>query len=95
MNDIDPQAYLTDILARIADHPINKIDDLLPLALDKVAQRRRQDGTSNRGHRLALLTVGRLVRLDAPKGPAPSPAEPPSVAPPAKQAPKPSKPTAT
>jgi hypothetical protein len=30
MNGIDPQAYLTDILARIADHPINKIDDLLP-----------------------------------------------------------------
>jgi transposase len=30
MNGIDPQAYLTDILARIADHPIHKIDDLLP-----------------------------------------------------------------
>ena len=30
MNGVDPQAYLTDILARIADHPINKIDDLLP-----------------------------------------------------------------
>jgi transposase len=30
MNGVDPQAYLADILARIADHPINKIDDLLP-----------------------------------------------------------------
>ena len=30
MNGIDPQAYPTDILARIADHPIHKIDDLLP-----------------------------------------------------------------
>jgi transposase len=30
MNGIDPQAYLTDILARIADHPIHRIDNLLP-----------------------------------------------------------------
>jgi hypothetical protein len=30
MNGIDPNAYLTDILTRIADHHINKIDDLLP-----------------------------------------------------------------
>ena len=30
MNDIDPQAYLADILARIADHPIHRIDELLP-----------------------------------------------------------------
>jgi transposase len=30
MNGVDPQAYLTDILGRIADHPINKIDALLP-----------------------------------------------------------------
>jgi transposase len=30
MNGINPQAYLTDVLGRIADHPINKIDVLLP-----------------------------------------------------------------
>ena len=30
MNGINPQAYLTDIIGRIADHPIQKIDDLLP-----------------------------------------------------------------
>ena len=30
MNDINPQAYLSDVLGRIADHPIHKIDDLLP-----------------------------------------------------------------
>lgn len=30
LNDIDPQAYLTHVLAHIADHPINQIDELLP-----------------------------------------------------------------
>jgi hypothetical protein len=30
MNDIDPQAWLTDVLARIAEHPIHKLDELLP-----------------------------------------------------------------
>jgi hypothetical protein len=30
MNDLNPQAYLADVLRRIADHPINKIDALLP-----------------------------------------------------------------
>ena len=32
LNGPDPAAYLRDILARIADHPINKIDGLLPWA---------------------------------------------------------------
>ena len=30
MNDVDPQAWLTDILARLPDHPANKVADLLP-----------------------------------------------------------------
>jgi transposase len=30
LNDIDPQAWLADILARIAAHPAQRIDDLLP-----------------------------------------------------------------
>jgi transposase len=30
MNDIDPQAWLADVLARIAEHPVQKLDDLLP-----------------------------------------------------------------
>jgi len=30
LNGIDPQAWLTDVLGRIADHPVNKVDELLP-----------------------------------------------------------------
>jgi transposase len=30
MNDIDPQAWLADVLARIAEHPAQRIDELLP-----------------------------------------------------------------
>jgi hypothetical protein len=30
LSGIDPEAYLRDIFARIADHPINRIGDLLP-----------------------------------------------------------------
>ena len=30
MNDLDPQAWLADVLDRIHDHRINRLDELLP-----------------------------------------------------------------
>ncbi len=30
LNDVDPQAWLADVLARIADHPASRLDKLLP-----------------------------------------------------------------
>ena len=30
LNDVDPQAWLADAMARIADHPAQKLDELLP-----------------------------------------------------------------
>jgi hypothetical protein len=30
LNHIDPQRYLQYVLERIADHPINRVEELLP-----------------------------------------------------------------
>jgi len=30
LNDVDPQAWLADILTRIASHPVHRIEELMP-----------------------------------------------------------------
>lgn len=42
LNGLDPEAYLRDMLRRIADHPINLIDELLPWNIGRHAVDQRQ-----------------------------------------------------
>lgn len=40
LNDLDPYAWLADVLARIADHPAAKLDELLPWNWAQARERR-------------------------------------------------------
>jgi hypothetical protein len=30
LNDVNPEAYLADLIGRIGDHPMSRLDELLP-----------------------------------------------------------------
>jgi len=61
LNAVNPQAWLTDVLSRIADHKINRIDELLPwryaTSSAKLAGRLSARAASPDGH-LEFTTCG-------------------------------------
>lgn len=60
MNDVDPQAWLADVLTRIAEHPAHRLDELLPWnwQLRESARQaaRRHPRLNQRDREVAVLT---------------------------------------
>ena len=52
LNDVDPQVWLANVLARIADHPVSRLDELLPWNWTKPPRSQTED------HPAAALGVG-------------------------------------
>jgi hypothetical protein len=56
MNDVDPQVWLADVLARINDLPQNRLHELLPWEWKAIRERTEMDpGSETGGYARVLL----------------------------------------
>ena len=69
MNDIDPQAWLAHVLATIAQHPISRLDELLPCSRGTAI---RQNGNAHSRLTIAAVLTGWIPIIAAPGHPTPA-----------------------
>ena len=71
MNDVDPQAWLADVLARIAEHPVQRLDELLPWnwrsAIRNVDQAASAENDPRAVFTGCLRSSGHLLRHSLPQ----------------------------
>jgi hypothetical protein len=65
LNDVDPQAWLADVLARIADHTIQDLDQLSALELESERSQTRRLTAATRGPHRRLTPKQLSARLTA------------------------------
>src|SRR5919112_76043 len=68
LNAVNPQAWLTDVLGRIADHKITRIDELLPWRYAAAAANSRHGSCARRGQPDALRLGSATTRSDRAGG---------------------------
>ena len=59
LNDVDPQAWLADMLARIAEHPVQRLDELMPWNWKPATHSPRESPRAETAEPAAI--IGRLL----------------------------------